>query len=441
MPLAERLVDEAAVAELVLELSVLVAPVERLDAVAEQPRGDLGAGEGREHRAIAEVDLLDEVLAVEEIGVDPGAALLVDRPVERGGLGLAERLRHLGAGLERAEIEAGQPRVRAEQLHVERVVLAPPQDAGLVGVPAVAVVRAPGVLDALPGPRPEPAEPVDVAGELPVPVEFQDVAELAVGAGPFGGVVGAERQAEPEAHAAGLVHVVGVVGLAHRAFERREEEGQRLLVVPDVGAASLAAAGVRVAALPAVEGAVLEAERRRRLEDAEIGGRRVEHRQGQGRAVERVAKGEGRALELVPARQHLVGDLARAGPFGRVPVPPLPLRARRLPEMPDRRHPVLAEVRRVPGDDEAHRPRLARRARRHGRRPGCCRGSAPCRRPCRWCRSRAWRTGRGAEGPSSRPRAHRTSGRDRGGPGGWWSRRRWRAPARHSRAMSGRARR
>ena len=56
-------------------------------------------------------------------------------------------------------------------------------------------------------------------------------------------VVGAERQAEAEAHAPRVVHVVGVVGLAHRPLQGREQERQRLLVVPDVGAAALAAAG------------------------------------------------------------------------------------------------------------------------------------------------------------------------------------------------------
>src|SRR5438128_1270089 len=119
------------------------------------------------------------------------------------------------------------------------MVLPPPQDAGAFRIPAVRVVRTPGVFDALLRARPQSSQPFGVARELPVAIELEHVAELPVRAGTFGGVVGPEREAETETHAARVVHVVDVVRLAHRAFESWKKERQRLLVIPDVGATPL----------------------------------------------------------------------------------------------------------------------------------------------------------------------------------------------------------
>ena len=65
------------------------------------------------------------------------------------------------------------------------------------------------------------------------------------------------RQLPVEYHAAVCLHVVTEVGVAQRALQLRVQERQGVGVVPDMGAAALAAAGVLVRPLEAVEGAVL----------------------------------------------------------------------------------------------------------------------------------------------------------------------------------------
>ena len=87
-------------------------------------------------------------------------------------------------------------------------------------------------------------------------------AEMAVGAGADDVEAGAERQLLPEGQAAVGQLVVGELGLAQRALERREEVGQRLLVVPDMGAGAFAGAVLGVLALPGPELAAFEADAR-----------------------------------------------------------------------------------------------------------------------------------------------------------------------------------
>src|SRR5690606_8016039 len=101
-------------------------------------------------------------------------------------------------------------------------------------------------------------QPGMVAADLPVPVCFDDPAQLAVDAGVK--IVGrrSEWQSQAEGHAAVLAQVVFVVGLAHRAFEAGKEKRQGLLVVPDVGAGPLATAAGWRAPFPPVERAVAE---------------------------------------------------------------------------------------------------------------------------------------------------------------------------------------
>ena len=361
VPLGQDLVDQATVAGLVLELLVLGAPIERLDPLAQDADGTLAGDEWAQDGAVRQVDALDEELAVEQVLVDPGPATLADDPELGRERGVADRVCHARTGVERAEVEPGQPAVRAEELHVEGVVLSTPEHAGPVRIPAVGVVGAPGVLDGAPHVRPQVAQPVRVARQAPVAVQLHDIAELAIRTWPFRRVRRAQWQAEPKTHPAGVVLVVAIVHLAHRALQAGEEERQCLGVVPDVRTAAFAGAGRRVAALPAIERAVLETQRRRRLERREVGRGGVEDRARERGAIQRVAKGDGPFTQVVPARQDLRGDRVDAGPLGAVPVPPLATRTRRLAEVPDGRDPVLAEVGRVPADDEADRPPLPRR--------------------------------------------------------------------------------
>ena len=264
VPLGEHLVDATAIPDLVLDLSVLFVPV------------GVGSVEVVWDRLVGKVETLVIVLAVEEVVSDPPLSLCEERSVlARGGV-VAEMLGHLGAGLERGEVEAGEPRVGAEQLHVEGVVLAAVEDAGFLGVPPILVLRRPSELDGLLDRGPEGAEPVGVAADLPVAVGLDDAAELAVGAGAEGHSAGSEGELHAERHASFRALVVGEIGVANGALELGKEERQGLRVVPDVGAGAFAAARAGVAALPAIEGTVLKPQHRGTLQNRQVGGDGVE---------------------------------------------------------------------------------------------------------------------------------------------------------------------
>ena len=108
--------------------------------------------------------------------------------------------------------------------------------------------------------------------------------------------------------------VVGELGLAQRALQRREEMRQRLLVVPDVGAGALAGAVLRVLALPGPELAALEADHGRGAQERERGGGGVLDLGRQGRAEDAVAEGEGLAGRARPSA--LSASRALASEFG-----------------------------------------------------------------------------------------------------------------------------
>ncbi len=213
----------------------------------------------------------------------------------------------------------------------------------------------PGVGDGALDRGPELAQPRGIAGEFPVAVGDEHVAEEAIGAG-ASLLIGfqTQREAQPEGHAAGGGEVVGVVRLAHGARQSREEERQCLGVVPDMGAASLATAAGAVAALEAVEGAVLEAHHGGRLEDREVGGDGVEHAVGQRAGEERLLEAARGGLEAVPVLEGVGGTLARAaGPGGGVPVLPAPRQAGGVGGLAGRGIPVVLAGGEVPGDQEA----------------------------------------------------------------------------------------
>ena len=256
MPLGDHLIDQAALAQLILELPMLVAPVLVVDVAAHQPARPAGPAVRLQHGTIRQLDALHEICAVEQVVVDPAPAAIRHAAPLGGGMVLAQCLGHRCAGFQRAEIEPAEPGVRPEQLHVQRVMLAAPQHAGAPWIPLIGVVRMPGIFDRPLHPWPKPTQPGIVAAQLPVAIKLHHIAELPIGTGAFGGQFGADREAETEAHPTRGVHVVYIVRCAHRAFECGIQERQRLLVVPDMGAASLAGPGGGMAAFEAIERAI-----------------------------------------------------------------------------------------------------------------------------------------------------------------------------------------
>src|SRR5580698_6251333 len=119
-------------------------------------------------------------------------------------------------------------------------------------------------------------------------------------------------------------------------------------------ATSLAGAGGGVESLEAVERAIDETHGRWTFQDTEIGGRGIQNRMGQSGRVQRVTECGGFACELVPCRQNFGGNLRSTRPLRCVPVLPRIRWTGRLAEMPNRRGPELAEIGRVPCDNEAN---------------------------------------------------------------------------------------
>ena len=98
-----------------------------------------------------------------------------------------------------------------------------------------------------------------------------------------------ERERGAEDHLPVVLDVVQEIDLAHDPLERGEEEGQRLLVVPDVGAVERAAAALVVAALEAEEVPALEPEAGRRPDDRRLAGERRRGRRAAGSSAKKTS--------------------------------------------------------------------------------------------------------------------------------------------------------
>ena len=107
------------------------------------------------------LDLLDVELAVEQILIDPLAALSEKPVILFGGIGIPNRARHFLAGAQGAEVPDSAKRVGADELYVVSVVLDPLHDPVPVGIPAA---RNPSELESAFRVRPESAKPLRVAG-------------------------------------------------------------------------------------------------------------------------------------------------------------------------------------------------------------------------------------------------------------------------------------
>ena len=142
MPLGQDLVDAAALADLVFDLLVFIVPV-RLQRRGTHERV-IFALKRFDDAAILQIDALEVILAIEEMLVRPCLAFLKDGLIFSRSVRFAQMRRHLGTGFERAQVEAGEPRVGAKEFHVERVVLASPENARFLRVPAVDILRTPG---------------------------------------------------------------------------------------------------------------------------------------------------------------------------------------------------------------------------------------------------------------------------------------------------------
>lgn len=104
MPLGQNLIDQASVADLVLDFSGFVVPVETGGVFVVC----------FEDRAVGQIYLLAVIFAVEQFVFDSLPAAFEDRP-EQFRIGrFSHCIGHERTGLQRREVEAGQPRIHAE---------------------------------------------------------------------------------------------------------------------------------------------------------------------------------------------------------------------------------------------------------------------------------------------------------------------------------------
>ena len=291
--LADELIGETAVAELVVGVHGVACA-----GAVEQAAGDLIARNA--------AHLLDVVLAVEEMGVDPAAAFVGHAGALCGEVGLVHGLRHLGHGAQGGQVPGGAHGVGAVELDVVGVVLDAIHDTGLGLVPPAGP---PGVGEGTFGGGPLAAEPVVVVGEGPVVVELDDLAHLAVG-GCRAPVLFAEGELVAEVHVAFGVGAVAEVGLAHGAGQRGEEELRGHFVVPDMTAGAEAETAAVTAALEGVEAAVGDAEAGVGDEGGEIGAGCVLDFGGEGGLHERGDEGSGVFFEV----GEILGGVRGCGP-------------------------------------------------------------------------------------------------------------------------------
>ncbi len=133
---------------------------------------------------------------------------------------------------QRADVISGQPGVRTEEFHVQRMVLATGEHTAGLGIPAVGIIRTPGVGDGLAQRRPPAEQSFGITVKFPVAEETHDLAELAIRTRAMKRVIRmcSQRQYESEMAAAELVHTVFKMGIPHAAFQIREQKCQCLRI-------------------------------------------------------------------------------------------------------------------------------------------------------------------------------------------------------------------
>ena len=243
MPLRQQLIQRAALSYLIFYLSDFGVPIPFHRFVPER----------LEFAAVAEVYFLYKIAAVEQIVGAPFFALCEKRFVIFGSSVFAHRARHIRSRLQRAEIKSFQPARRSKKFHVERVMLTPFQHSVAVIIPAVRVFGAPHEFERFLYSGPYAGKPLIVAGKLPFAPYLYNAAQLTVHAGTESAYSAAERNTRTEHHSAVRALVVRIIVFSYSAFERREQKRQRVRIIPDVRAGTLARTFLFSQTFPAVK--------------------------------------------------------------------------------------------------------------------------------------------------------------------------------------------
>ena len=209
-----------------------------------------------------QIDLLDKVLAVEEIFLAPGTAMAVPILAKSSETVLPGFQGHFGSSFQGRQVDSLQPPGRTEELHVQSMMLASPQDAFPRRIPSVRVFPAPGVAKRFTHGRPHFLQPGPVARDFPFPVGFQDLPEGPVHTRPEPRRLGLDALRTELAEMRTAVFIETVLGLLlpQCALEIGEKQRQSLGVIPDMLAGPFAGTRRSPDALPSPDRAVLQAQ-------------------------------------------------------------------------------------------------------------------------------------------------------------------------------------
>ena len=163
--------------------------------------------------------MLEKILSVEKMLLRPGLALLKDGAEPSLALRVIDNSRHLGTGLQGCQIHALQPGVGAKKLHIQRVVLAARKHAGLLWVPGIVVLRAPGIFQRTLDPGPFCPQPVRIAADFILPVGFKNGSKLPVRAGPEAPGLTPQWQHQAERQPTVRLIIVFILQVAHGTLQ------------------------------------------------------------------------------------------------------------------------------------------------------------------------------------------------------------------------------
>src|ERR1700722_6572914 len=202
------------------------------------------------------------------------------------------------------------------------MVLTAPEYARPGRIPFVRVVRRPGVFHRFPNVRPILAQPGNVSKVLPLPIGFDDGAEMAIRTGTDDVEAGAERKSLAKGQATVWQLIVGELGFPERPLQSWKKISQCLLIIPDVGTTPLARTFAGMLTFPPPDFAPFQTNKGRGAEDAKGTVDRVDDFGRQRRFEDRITEGQGLRLKHLPTLESVRSAGRRISPLGCVVVLP-----------------------------------------------------------------------------------------------------------------------
>jgi hypothetical protein len=161
MPLAEHLVNFAAVTNLVFQLTGFFVPVSRTIKMLSIA-------------LIFKINFVVEVLAVEKILFCPAISVLENFRIFFFLLVIASKISYFCCGFQRGKVYALEPGGGAKQFHIKRMMLSTFQDTIFISIPFPWVLVIPCIFQCFLDIIPIFLQPFGVAGDFPITVNFNN---------------------------------------------------------------------------------------------------------------------------------------------------------------------------------------------------------------------------------------------------------------------------